>query len=64
VDGLTFRQAKQLLHGITRHGKLVGVDLVEVNPHLDHTELAQHISVQLLIEAIASGFPTASAAPT
>ena len=58
ADGLSFRQARQLLRGIGKHGHLVGVDIVEVNPYLDHAELTQHISVQLLIEAIASGFPT------
>ena len=57
ADGLSFRQAKQLLRGIAKQGKLVGVDVVEVNPYLDHAELTQHISVQLLLEAIASGFP-------
>ena len=62
ADGLGFRQAKQLLHGIARHGKLIGMDLVEVNPYLDHAELTQHISVQLLLEAIASGFPTTAGA--
>ena len=55
ADGLSFRQAKQLLRGIAGHGKLVGVDIVEVNPYLDHAELTQHIAVQLLIEAISSG---------
>ena len=63
ADGLGFRQAKQLLHGIARHGKLVGVDIVEINPYLDHAELTQHISVQLLLEAIASGFPATAGAP-
>ena len=58
ADGLSFRQARQLLRGIGKHGHLVGVDIVEVNPYLDHAELTQHISVQLLIEAIASGFRT------
>jgi agmatinase len=58
ADGLSFRQAKQLLRGIAKQGKLVGVDVVEVNPYLDHAELTQHISVQLLLEAIASGFPS------
>lgn len=64
ADGLSFRQAKQLLRGIARSGKLAGVDIVEVNPYLDHAELTQHISVQLLLEAIASGFPISPAAPT
>ncbi len=63
ADGLGFRQAKQLLHGIARYGKLVGVDIVEVNPYLDHAELTQHISVQFLLEAIASGFPATVGVP-
>ena len=62
ADGLSFRQAKQLLRGIAEHGKLVGVDIVEVNPYLDHAELTQHISVQLLLEAVASGFPITAGA--
>lgn len=62
ADGLSFRQAKQLLRGIAQHGKLVGVDIVEVNPYLDHAELTQHIAVQILLETVASGFPTAAAA--
>jgi agmatinase len=58
ADGLTFRQARQLFRGLSGIGKLVGVDIVEVNPYLDHAELTQHIAVQLLLEAIASGFPS------
>jgi agmatinase len=54
ADGLTFRQAKTLLRGLAPKGNLVGVDIVEVNPYLDHAELTQHMAVQLLIEAIAS----------
>lgn len=59
ADGLSFRQARQLIRGIGEHGKLVGTDVVEVNPYLDHAELTQHIAVQLLLEAIASGFKKA-----
>jgi agmatinase len=59
ADGLNFRQAKQLFRGLSNKGRLVGVDIVEVNPYLDHAELTQHIAVQLLLEAIASGFPSA-----
>lgn len=60
ADGLSFRQAKQFLRGLAKNGKLVGIDIVEVNPYLDHAELTQHISVQLLLEGIASGFITSS----
>ena len=60
ADGLSYRQAKQLIRGIAKHGKLVGTDVVEVNPYLDHAELTQHIAVQLFLETIASGFPTSA----
>jgi agmatinase len=63
ADGLCFRQAKQMLHGISKYGKLVGADIVEVNPYLDHAELTQHISVQLLLETIASGFAITAGTP-
>jgi agmatinase len=55
ADGLTLRQAKTILRALGSQGKMVGLDLVEVNPYLDHAELTQHIAVQLLIEALASG---------
>lgn len=61
ADGLSFLQAKEFVHGIARHGKLTGVDIVEINPYLDHAELTQHISVQLFLETIASGFPATPA---
>jgi agmatinase len=60
ADGLSYRQAKQLLRGIAKRGKLAGVDIVEVNPYLDHAELTQHIAVQLLLETIATGFTHSS----
>jgi agmatinase len=56
ADGLTFRQAKTLLRALGKQGKLVGADIVEVNPYLDHSELTQHIAVQLLLETLASAF--------
>jgi agmatinase len=54
ADGLTFRQTRTLLRALAKKGKLVGADIVEVNPYLDHAELTQHIAVQLLIETLAS----------
>lgn len=56
ADGVSYRQAKQLFRGLASRGKLVGVDIVEVNPYLDHAELTQHMATQLLLEAIASAF--------
>jgi len=57
AEGLTYRHVKQLIHGVGRRGRLVGVDVVEVNPYLDHSELTAHMATQILLEAIASGFP-------
>lgn len=57
AEGLTFTQSKRLLRGIAERGSLVGIDLVELNPYLDHSELTQHIAVQLLIEAISTVRP-------
>jgi agmatinase len=54
ADGLTFRQTRTILRALAKQGKLVGADVVEVNPYLDHAELTQQISVQLLIETLAS----------
>ena len=54
ADGLTFRQARTLVRAFGKQGQLVGADIVEVNPYLDHAELTQHIAVQLLIETLAS----------
>jgi agmatinase len=54
AEGLTFSQAKKIVRGIATRGTLVGLDLVELNPYLDHSELTQHIAVQLLIEAIST----------
>jgi agmatinase len=54
AEGLTFRQAKQIVRGLGMRGNLVGFDLVEVNPYLDHSEVTAHIAVQLLLEAAAT----------
>jgi agmatinase len=54
ADGLAFRQTKTLVHALGKQGHLVGADIVEVNPYLDHAELTQHMAVQLLIETLAS----------
>ncbi len=57
AEGLTFTQVKQIVQGLAQRGTLVGVDLVEVNPYLDPSELTQHMAVQLLLETIATRFP-------
>ncbi len=56
AEGLSFRHVKQIAQAMSKRGNLVGLDLVEVNPYLDHAELTQHMSVQLLVEGIATRF--------
>ncbi|MEO1052738.1 MAG: agmatinase [Bacteroidota bacterium] len=56
AEGLTFTQVKHIAQGLSKKGKLVGLDLVEVNPYLDHAELTQHMSVQILIEVMSTRF--------
>ncbi len=57
AEGLNFMHVKQIVQMASERGKLVGVDLVEVNPYLDTSELTQHMAVQLLVETIATRFP-------
>lgn len=54
AEGLTYTHIKRILQGLAPRGRMVGLDLVEVNPYLDHAELTQHMAAQLLIEAMAT----------
>jgi agmatinase len=50
--GLTAREAVELVHGLAGV-RLVGMDLVEVCPALDHAEITSHLAAQLLFEGLA-----------
>lgn len=56
AEGLSYTQIKRILQGLAPRGTMVGLDLVEVNPYLDHAELTQHMAAQLLIEGMATAF--------
>jgi agmatinase len=56
AEGLTYTHVKTILRGLASRGTMVGLDLVEVNPYLDHAELTQHMAAQLLLEAVATAF--------
>lgn len=56
AEGLSYTHIKRILQGLSPRGKMVGLDLVEVNPYLDHAELTQHMAAQLLIEGMATAF--------
>jgi agmatinase len=50
--GLTSREAMALLRGLAGL-RLVGMDLVEVCPALDHADLTSHLAAHLLFEGLA-----------
>jgi agmatinase len=50
--GLTAREAIRLLQGLAGT-QLVGMDLVEVSPPLDHSDLTSHLAAHLLYEGLA-----------
>jgi agmatinase len=54
AEGLSYTHVKRLLQGLAPRGRMVGLDLVEVNPYLDHTEVTEHMAAQLLIEGMAT----------
>jgi len=56
AEGLSYTHIKRMLQGLATRGSMVGLDLVEVNPYLDHAELTQHMAAQLLIEGVATAF--------
>lgn len=56
AEGLSYTHIKRMLQGVAQRGRMVGLDLVEVNPYLDHAELTQHMAAQLLIEGMATAF--------
>ncbi|HEX9103731.1 MAG TPA: agmatinase [Polyangia bacterium] len=50
--GLTAREALQLVRGLWG-ARLVGMDLVEVAPPLDHADVTSHLAAHLLYEGVA-----------
>ena len=52
--GLSAREAIRLLRGLAGL-RLVGMDVVEVLPALDHADLTAHLAAQLLYEGLALG---------
>lgn len=47
--GFTYYEILELLQSITRHGEVVGIDLVEVAPDYDHSGSTAFLAAQLLL---------------
>lgn len=52
LGGLTFRQMHELLVGLPTKGRVVGLDVVEVNPFFDPTGVTAQTAVRLIIDLL------------
>ena len=55
-DGLNFAEIDGLLKGVTSKGRLVGMDIVEVNPMRDSSTRTEQTAIRLLIDTLGSAF--------
>jgi agmatinase len=58
--GLSFHQARKLIHGLVRKGRVIGMDIVEITPKLDVNRItaitAGRLIVNLIGAAAAAGY--------
>jgi agmatinase len=52
LGGLTFQQMHELLVGLPRKGRVVGLDVVEVTPFFDATGVTAQTAVRLIIDLL------------
>jgi agmatinase len=56
VGGLSFEQARRLLELVVTRNRLVGFDLVEVNPSLDVSQITALLAIQVMVETVGFAF--------
>jgi agmatinase len=56
LDGLRYDELRELLWAIARHGRIVGMDVVEVSPPLDPAGTTALAAAQALVEALGAIF--------
>ena len=56
VDGLLYHEVRNLLQGVSKMGKIVGFDLVEVNPMVDHYGQTCLLASTLILEFLGAIF--------
>lgn len=58
--GVTYLQARKLIHGLVKKGRVVGMDVVEITPHVDVNQItcitAGRLIVNLIGMAVRSGY--------
>ena len=55
-DGLSFAEIDALLKGVTAKGRLLGMDIVEVNPMRDGSTRTEQTAIRLLIDTLGAAF--------
>lgn len=55
-DGLNFSEIDGLLKGVSAKGRLLGMDIVEVNPMRDTTTRTEQTAIRLLIDTLGAAF--------
>jgi len=54
--GFTFAEIDELMQGIPKKGKLVGLDIVEVNPYRDPSGRTAQTAIRLMIDLLGAAF--------
>jgi agmatinase len=54
--GLSFAEIDELMTGLMKKGKLVGMDLVEVNPLRDSSGRTAQTAIRLMIDMLGAAF--------
>jgi agmatinase len=55
-DGLNFSEIDGLLKGVAGKGRLVGFDVVEVNPYRDSSGRTAQTAIRLMIDLLGAAF--------
>lgn len=63
VGGLNFHQLSDMLRAVPSKGRLVGMDLVEVNSHYDPTGVTAQTAARLIIDLLGAALPSKAAGP-
>jgi agmatinase len=50
--GVTFAQARELIHGLVRKGRVVGMDVVEITPKHDVNQITCITAGRLIVNLI------------
>lgn len=50
--GVTFHQARKLIHGLVRKGRVVGMDIVEITPSIDVNRISSITAARLIVNLI------------